>query len=1276
MRCYNCGEAGHLKRQCRKAQVVKTSNGKSSSSDTSPPGVKSFNVEVAVANENKYSALESTTEGSSNVGAYFMELESAMCGVIPGEDFDFEAEIEPELHSEAEGSTCIGSGEAISFEEATSSLYEPFNGNHSERLLGNPLCELVEHQLEKMRPYPGDPSWEGKILNRFTVYATNGGRDIVIMDDVTCEDEVLEIGTLFRPDFLLGRWFAIKRTQATRVRVKPLKRWHKKTKFSHLWAKNAAWKLNTGRSFRKYLDLSHSAREKRTTRFDIHWRDETESYLLFDFNLGLIFEASPLDFENSQCDVGNWYYKKLMKKLKEMYFSVLEDLPSYGLDGLFSSKKPEGEGDGENDDFIEILAENDEFIETCIEYDDFVDFLVDSYSSNEEDDFSNEENESVHEFVELNNQEIETEVLPAAQRNAARVKDPSRVVPNPVVVVVNVNGQPARALIDTGSLCDFMSTTLADQLRAKKIELSTPLMVQLAVLGSRSKVNYQAEVNFTYQGIKERRNFDIINLSSYDLILGTLYQHSVMVGFNPTRMLIGSNEALPIKGAMVKTVASRTAQLREENLEDVRRFLREQAEPLCRMAAETELPPLRAINHRIDLIDENKIYPWRASRCPEAFQNQWIDKRDAYIRTGRWEVTNARNSVPIMFIPKPAKPGETPKLRTVMDLRPRNANTKKMSSPLPDIDGIMRRVASKKYRSVLDLKDAYEQVRIEPSDVWKTAFATPNGNMVSHVIQIGDCNAPATYQALMNHIFSPYIGKFMDVYLDDIVIYSDTLEEHIQHVLTILDVLRREKFYLSAGKLDFLSKRVKILGRIVDDDGIQMDPHKVDALIRWKVPTNRELLRGFLGAAGYLADDIAQGRIPMGVLHTLTSESVPFRWDFTHQRAFEEVKALASKCRNHHRRPIDHSEGAPPINLITDGCATGIAGVISQGHDWKTAPVAAFYSAKLSPAQQNYPVHEIEMLAGLETMMRYQDILLGMKFRWFTDHKGLITLLNHRDLSGRRARWLEKLGMFNFEVVYIPGSENILSDALSRIYSNDAPGTVRAPGEYTEHDEQENPSASLHGVIDLIAAPVLVGMEAECASMNINFVGRKSKRVQEREGAETRRPETSDEFAARVKDMFTLKGPEKLAIRIPKRTPDGRLVPEKESANNSTSPMTVNEDEIDTMEFPPLNLTADLDGIDVLKAIKGRYKDDPLFKPIVEKPKEYKNFEYDETGGLLYLKQETRRLLCIPNVKVANRSIREIVISEGHSVLAHLSFKKTYDYLHEYSWATMGINWY
>jgi hypothetical protein len=160
-----------------------------------------------------------------------------------------------------------------------------------------------------------------------------------------------------------------------------------------------------------------------------------------------------------------------------------------------------------------------------------------------------------------------------------------------------------------------------------------------------------------------------------------------------------------------------------------------------------------------------------------------------------------------------------------------------------------------------------------------------------------------------------------------------------------------------------------------------MDPDKVDSGLAWKVPTNRELLRGFLGSVGYLTDDLESVRVPMGILHGLTSDSVPFRWTFTHQRAFEDIKATVSQGRDHHRRALNYSPGADPIWLVSDGCSSGIAAVVCQGPDWKNAKVPAFFSAKLNSAQQNYPVHEIEMLAGIEAMLRHRDILQGCDSR-------------------------------------------------------------------------------------------------------------------------------------------------------------------------------------------------------------------------------------------------------------------------------------------------------
>jgi hypothetical protein len=144
---------------------------------------------------------------------------------------------------------------------------------------------------------------------------------------------------------------------------------------------------------------------------------------------------------------------------------------------------------------------------------------------------------------------------------------------------------------------------------------------------------------------------------------------------------------------------------------------------------------------------------------------------------------------------------------------------------------------------------------------------------------------------------------------------------------------------------------MKILDRIVDDDGIRMDPDKVDSVANWKTLTNRDLLRGFIGLAGYLADDIYKVRVPMGVLSAITGDNVPFKWTNTEQRAFECVKQYVQACHDHRRVPLVYSKTAPHVWLMTDMCINGIATVIVQGNDWKTANITAFFSAKLSTAE-------------------------------------------------------------------------------------------------------------------------------------------------------------------------------------------------------------------------------------------------------------------------------------------------------------------------------------
>jgi len=202
-----------------------------------------------------------------------------------------------------------------------------------------------------------------------------------------------------------------------------------------------------------------------------------------------------------------------------------------------------------------------------------------------------------------------------------------------------------------------MSLTLADQLAVKRSTLDAPLSLQLAVQGSRSKVNAVGTVQFQYQGINETHTFDIINLNSYDLILGTpwMHQHQVCPGFNPACIVIGSDKPLPLKTGNDTKLMVHSMSLEDKAVDQAREELRPYADPLCKEVHETSLPPFWAINHTIPLIDDKKTYPWHPTKCPEAlFRAQWAEKRNAYVKSGQWKITSAGNTVPMLLIPKPS----------------------------------------------------------------------------------------------------------------------------------------------------------------------------------------------------------------------------------------------------------------------------------------------------------------------------------------------------------------------------------------------------------------------------------------------------------------------------------------------------------------------------------------------------------------------------------------------------------------------------------------------
>jgi hypothetical protein len=321
--------------------------------------------------------------------------------------------------------------------------------------------------------------------------------------------------------------------------------------------------------------------------------------------------------------------------------------------------------------------------------------------------------------------------------------------------------------------------------------------------------------------------------------------------------------------------------------------------------------------------------------------------------------------------------------------------------------------ARAKYRSKIDMSDAYEQIRIIGEDVWKTAFATVYGTFVSHTMQIGDCNAPATFQRIMTMVFQEFIGRFVHVYLDDIFIYSNSIEEHERHLGQVFDTLRKNDFYLKKEKCDLYSKRMDCLGHVIDDRGLHADADKMQRIREWRQPRNYHDIQRFLGLVQYIAQFLPDITAYTGPLAAMTRNGALFAWRPLHQSCFENIKNIC--CRTAILRPID-STIDEPIWVICDASVSGVGAMYGQGPTWQTCRPAGFMSKKFTSAQHHYRVFEQETLAILEALLKWEDKLMGYRVHVVTDHKALEFFKTQRRLNGRQTRWMEYLSRFDFDI--------------------------------------------------------------------------------------------------------------------------------------------------------------------------------------------------------------------------------------------------------------------
>jgi transposase InsO family protein len=378
---------------------------------------------------------------------------------------------------------------------------------------------------------------------------------------------------------------------------------------------------------------------------------------------------------------------------------------------------------------------------------------------------------------------------------------------------------------------------------------------------------------------------------------------------------------------------------------------------------------------------------------------------------------------PCFFIKK--KDGS---LRLCIDYRGLNKITVKNRLAIPLISDLISRLSTAKLFSTLDLRNAYQLVKIKEADRWKTAFRTHVGHFEYNVMPFGLTNAPAIFQDLMNETLKDYIGKFVCVYLDDILIYSQSPEDHKEHLRLVLQRLRDFNLFCKKEKCHLFQNQITFLGYVISSNGISMDESKVSSIVSWPIPTSVRDVQSFLGLSNFYRRFIPNYSAIAKPLTSLLRKNTVFSWSSSAQEAFEALKTAFTEA------PIlAHPDSTLPYIVETDASAFAISGILSQRHGSTLRPVA-FFSRQLIPAERNYPVYDQELLAIYEGFRTWRHFLQGAQHpvQVFCDHKNLTYFMTSRQLNGRQARWALFFGDFDFTVHYRPGSKNGKADALSR----------------------------------------------------------------------------------------------------------------------------------------------------------------------------------------------------------------------------------------------------
>lgn len=395
--------------------------------------------------------------------------------------------------------------------------------------------------------------------------------------------------------------------------------------------------------------------------------------------------------------------------------------------------------------------------------------------------------------------------------------------------------------------------------------------------------------------------------------------------------------------------------------------------------------------------------------------------------------STAEYASPILFVKKP-----NGGIRFCVDYRGLNAVTKKNQYPLPLIDETIARVVKAKIYTKFDIIQAFHRIRMATEkDEELSTFTCRFGTYKYRVLPFGLSGGPSTYQQFMNDNFLDY-ESFVSCYIDDLIVFSDSIEEHKKHVRLVLSRLREMGIQADILKTEFFTTEVKYLGLIITPQGVKMDPSKVEIVKNWPKPKNggdTRAIRRFIGFVNFYRRFIRKFSKLARPLNDLLKKDSLAVWDEACDRAFESIKAEISK-----EPTMAHFDPAKESFVECDSSDAATGGILSQLTGDVLQPVA-FFSKSLGPAERNYAIYDKEMLAIIRCFEEWKPELISAApdspIQVLTDHKALEYFMSTKQLTRRQARWAEELSQYNFKITFRPGAKNAKADLLTRDIHND-----------------------------------------------------------------------------------------------------------------------------------------------------------------------------------------------------------------------------------------------